>query len=174
MEHASHLVDILDKQGKVIDQKKRLAINKQLDIYHAVYAFLITPRGELVLSVIPPREDLPNLYTRQFGATVASIRRHKETALTAIQRALSREAFIDQADVQLLGESMLELSDSRYTYASVFSLVAEAPSMFSVIDIDTLAVVNPSTLNNLILHHPYRVAPTLQAVWKLYKGKLPI
>ena len=174
MEHSAHLVDILDRSGKVIAQKKRMAVNKEKDIYHAVYVFLITPRGELILGVIPPREDLPNMYVRQFGAPMATIRRHNETARQAALRGLSRELFIDEGDVHMLGEGMLDLPDNRHTYASAFYIVAEAPSIYSVIDIDTLAVVTPRQLRSLMQENPQEIAPTLKQIWERYSDKLPI
>ncbi len=174
MEHASHLVDILDRSGKIIAQKKRLAVNKVKDIYHAIYVLLITPRGELVLGIIPPREDLPNMYVRQFGTPMATIRRHNETAKQAAIRGLSRELFIDNADVHLLGEGMLDLPENRHTYATAFYIIAEAPSMYSVIDIDTLAVVTPRQLRDLLQNSPHEIAPTLALIWEKYSDKLPI
>src|SRR5688572_21475881 len=111
MEHSAHQVDILDKQGRVVGQKLRRDIDKLNDIHHSVHVFLITPQGELVLSAIPAREDLPNLYPRKLGTTVATIRRSGETAQQAAVRSLARELFIDKAPVNLLGEKMFQLPE---------------------------------------------------------------
>lgn len=174
MEHSAALVDILNKNGLVVGQKSRQAIQKEKDIFNAVYTFLVTPRGELVLSIIPPREDLPNLYARQLGVPVGTIRRHGETTLHAARRGLSRELFIDNASVHLLGQEMLHPDDGRSVYATVYYLIGEAPSTYSIIDIDTLAVLTPKQLQALINKHPEEVAPTLRAMWQKYRQKLPI
>lgn len=174
MEHAAHPVDVLDADGKVIGKKLRRDINKVKDIYHAVFVLLVTPKGEVVLGVIPPREDLPNLYSRQLGATMASIRRSDETALQAAVRGVERELFIDKADLHLLGEQMLDLPDGIKTFMTAYYMIADAPPSYSVIDIDTLVVVTPQQIRNLILNHPDEIAPTLKTVWESYSSKLPI
>lgn len=174
MEHGSRLVDILDEKGKIVGQKHRRDVNKNDDIYHVVFVLLVTPRGELVLSVIPAREDLPNLFTRQMGSTISTIRRSNETSLQAAKRGVERELFIDQADLQFLGEHTIDLPGSSRKFASTYYLVADPPSTFSLIDIDTLVVVTPQQLRGLLLSHGDEVAPTLRMFWELYHSKLPI
>jgi hypothetical protein len=174
MEHAAHMVDILDEKGKIVGQKHRRDINKNDDIYHVVFVLLITPKGELVLGVIPAREDLPNIFTRQMGTTVSTIRRSDETALEAAKRSVERELFIDQADLQFLGEQIFDLPGSARKFVSCYYLVADPPSTFSVIDIDTLVVVTPQQLRGLLLSHGDEVAPTLRMFWESYHSKLPI
>jgi hypothetical protein len=174
MEHAAHLVDVLDQQGKIIGHKPRRELNKARDGHHTIFAMLITPRGELVLGVIPPREDLPNLYSRQIGATVATIRRTNETPLQAVHRALSRELFIDQANVHFLGQDMLSVPEGVPLLASTYYVIADPPATFSLLDIDTLVVVTPVQLRDMVEHHTDELAPTLREVWRLYQHKLPI
>jgi hypothetical protein len=177
MEHAAHQVDILDINGKIVGSKLRREINKARDIYHVIFVLLVTPKGEIVLSVIPPREDLPNLYTRQLGATMATIRRSHETAHEAALRGVQRELFIDEiqeADLHLLGEQMLELPEGIHTFASAYYLIGDAPATYSVIDIDTLVVVTPQQIRSLIMNHPDEVAPTLNLIWSSYNSSLPI
>jgi hypothetical protein len=174
MEHAAHLVDVLDEHGTIIGHKPRRDLNKARDGHHTIFAILITPRGELVLGVIPPREDLPNLYSRQLGATVATIRRTNESALQAVRRALSRELFIDEAAVHFLGEQMLDVPERIPLLASTYYVIADPPPTFSLIDIDTLVVITPPQLRDMVEHHTDELAPTLREVWRLYQHKLPI
>jgi hypothetical protein len=174
MEHAAHLVDVLDHHGKIIGQKARRDLNKAQDGHHTIFAILITPRGELVLGVIPPREDLPNLYSRQIGTTVATIRRTDETPLQAVHRALSRELFIDQAEVHFLGEQMIDIPERVPLMASTYYVIGDPPGTFSLIDIDTLVVITPSQLRDMVKHHTDELAPTFREVWRLYQHKLPI
>ncbi len=174
MEHAAHLVDVLDARGKVVGHKKRSALNKVQDIHHTIFTILITPRGELVLSVIPPREDLPNLYARQIGATVATVRRTDETPLQAAQRGLSRELFTDEGAVHLLGRRMMRLPDGAQMLATTYYLVADPPATFSLIDIDTLVVVTPHQLRDILINHARELAPTFRQLWHTYHHKMPI
>lgn len=166
-------MDILNGAGGVVGKKLRRDINKLHDLHHGVHVLLITPRGELVLGSIPVREDLHNLYPRKLGSTVATIRRSGETALQAAQRALTRELFIQDGDVQLMGEKMFQLPE-RKNYITAYYLVADPPSQFSVIDIDTLAVVTTHQFRGMIKNSPGEIAPTLKAIWDAFGGKLPI
>lgn len=173
MEHGVYFVDILDRNGKVVDKKLRRDVDKLKDIHHSVHVLLVTPRGELVLGVIPLREDLPNLYPRKLGSTVATIRRSGETAKSAAIRALARELFIEDGDVVLLGEKMFKLPE-RYNYMSVYYLVADPPPSYSVLDIDTLAVVTTVEFKATLKKHSDMIAPTLKTIWKEFGDKLPV
>lgn len=174
MEHSAHLVDVLNEQGEIIGQKARRDIDKIHDIHHGVHVILVTPTGELVLGSIPAREDLPNLYPRKLGATVATIRRHNETAEQAAIRTVSRELFIDEADVHLLGEKMFMLHDGRRSFITAYYLVADPPSIYSIIDIDGLAVVNPQQFRGIVKDSPEELAPTMLAIWQEFGTKLPL
>jgi len=174
MEHGAHLVDVLDKTGAIISSKRRSDVDKSVDIYHGVYIFLITPRGEVVLSTIPVREDLPNLYAQRLGAPAATIRRSGETAEEAADRCATRELFIDQLPLKLVGEKMYHLSSDRYVYASVFCAIAEAPLNYSLIDIESFLVVTPREIDAMIEHHPEKIAETFIAFWHDYRKKLPL
>lgn len=174
MEHSAHYVDVLDRTGAIVSQKRRLDIDKSLDIYHSVYIMLITPRGELVLSTIPVREDLPNFYAQRLGSTAATIRRSEETADEAADRCMARELFIDQMPLKLLGERMYDLPDERHNYMSFYCGVAEAPQSYSLMDIEGFVVMTPKELDRIIEFHPEKVADTLIALWADYRQKLPL
>ena len=107
MEHGAHLVDILDETGQIVSNKRRMDVRKPHDIYHTIHILLITPRGEIVLSTIPVREDLPNINAQRMGTTVATIRRTGETAEEAAERSMSRELFIDHMPLKLVGEGKI-------------------------------------------------------------------
>ncbi|MDB5178779.1 MAG: hydrolase [Patescibacteria group bacterium] len=168
MEHADYLVDLLDPDGKIIGQKPRRAIDKLTDLYHGVHVLMITPQGEVVLGGIPRRQELPNMYTRQLGTTVAAIRRHKETAEEAGQRALEQELFLHRANVRLLGEGMVTLEDGRGTYLSAFYVIAEPPQTYSTIGIESLKVLSPDQLRTALELHPEHFAPSLRYIWKRF------
>src|SRR5687767_9977733 len=76
MQHDFYPVDILDRNGETVGTKLRKDIDKLRDIFHAIHVLLITPQGEVVMSIIPFREDLPNVYSGKLGTTVATVRRH--------------------------------------------------------------------------------------------------
>lgn len=174
MEHATYQVDILDRHGKVIGTKCRKDINKEVDIYHAVYVMVVTPNKELLLGIIPVREDLLNLYANQYGATMATIRRSGESALEAAQRGLARELFIDDAKPVCLGEAMEQTDDGRRVLASFCYLEAAAPDSYSVIDIGKLESMSRAKFAGLLEVRPERVAPTLRLMWRKYADKLPV
>lgn len=174
MEHNVHLVDILNEQGVVVGNKRRIDIRKPHDIYHTIHVVLITPRGEVVASTIPVREDLPNLYAGKIGTTVATIRRTGETAFEAGQRAVSRELFIDKMPLNLLGERMYSLPSQRHNFMTTYYGVAEVPESYSLLDIDGLIVMTPREIDRLIKEEPDEIADSLIAVWQDYRTKLPI
>ena len=119
MEHGTHHVDLVDENGHVVGSKPRRDINKHRDTYHSVYIVLISPVGEVVLARIPTRTDLPNLYSGQLGVPAATIRRSRESPLSAAKRSAQRELFIDAADVVPVGGGLFNLPDNRQTYVSV-------------------------------------------------------
>src|SRR5688572_13847793 len=129
MEHSAYYVDILDTTGKVVGKRLRRDIDKLKDIHHSVHVLLVTPKGELILGAIPAREDLPNLYTRKLGSTVATIRRTGESAKNAGIRALARELFIEEGDIVLLGERMFKLPE-RLNFITAYYLVADPPPTY--------------------------------------------
>ena len=72
---SSDLVELIDHTGRATGAKPRSQIDKTRDVYHGVYVLLMTPTRELVLSEIPERSDLPNLYVHKLGVTAATMRR---------------------------------------------------------------------------------------------------
>ncbi len=139
MEHKDYPVDILDQDGRVVAQKPRYAVQKGRDIYNGVQVLIITPRSELVLSNIPDRQDLPNIYHRLLSTTVAAIRRSNETSVQAAKRALRRELLIKPPELTLLGDEMTKLVDGRRERVSAYYAIAEPPTEFSTVDIEKLA-----------------------------------
>jgi len=173
MEHSAYYVDILGQDGLVTGKKLRRDVDKLKDIHHSVHVLLVTPKGEVILGVIPAREDLPNLYSRKLGSTVATIRRSGETAKKAAIRALGRELFIEDADVTLLGEKMFKLPE-RLNFITAYYIVADPPPSYSVLDIDTLAVITANELRDIIKNKPDQLAPTLLAIWEEFGHRLPV
>lgn len=173
MEHASHQVDILNSAGQVIGQKKRRDIDKKQDIFHTVYVLLITPHGELVLTEIPERQDLPNLFAGKISVPVASIRRSGETALQAAARATSRELFIDQAELQLVGEETLDFGPSK-RLCSVFYLIGEAPFVYSHTDLGQLITMAPREIVKKLKDAPELFSTPFQMIWQRWRSALPL
>lgn len=169
-----HLVDILDPDGAIVGVKRRIDIKKPQDIYHTIHVILITPRGEIVLSDIPLREDLPNLYAMKKGTTVATIRRTNENATAAAERCVSRELFIDHMRLTLLGERMYQMPTQRYNFMTTYYGISEPPESYSLIDIAGLEVVTPKELDAMIERAPDTVAESLTAVWHEYRQLMPI
>jgi hypothetical protein len=175
MLHSQYPVDILDEKGKVVGQKKRVDLNKYLDIYHSSNVILITPDGQLVLQTIPINDLLPNVYIGRIG-TIATIVRSGETPKVAAERCVSRELFIDGMPLTHLGSKMHNLIDGRKSYVSAYYGIAEPPNNFSVIDIESLVVMSPHELDDLVaVKDPMqRVAINLVTIWREYRDKFPV
>lgn len=174
MQHDFHPVDILDKTGKIISQKPRNKVDKSVDIFHTAHVILITPRGEVVMSIIPLREDLPNVYANKLGTTVATIRRSNETILQAAKRSVSRELFIDEMPLTLLGEQFHSLPPMRDNLLTAYYGISEVPETYSLLDIDGLIVMAPREIDAKIEDDPDAFAGSFIAVWDTYRKKLPI
>ena len=174
MEHGRHLVDLVDENGIVVGSKPRREIDKQHDQYHTVFIVLVSPVGEIVLGRIPTRVDLPNLYAGRLGVPAATIRRSDESPLSAAQRAVERELFIDDAKLVPVGGGSFELPEKRRTYASVYYMVASEPESYSTTDISELVTFTPRDLRERLEAHPEEFAPTLRTLWERYQNRLPI
>lgn len=174
MEHGRHLVDLVDENGLVVGSKQRRDIDKNHDVYHTVYTVLVSPVGEVILAQIPSRKDLPNLYVGQLGVPAATIRRSGESPMSAAQRSVERELFIDDANLIPVGGGLFNLSDSRQTYVSVYYMVADPPESYSSTDIGELVTFTPRELRERMDAHPEEFAPTLLEVWKRYQSRLPL
>lgn len=172
MNHAEYLVDLVDKTGAVVGGKKRREINKAIDLYHTVFVILCTPDRKLILSKIPSREDLPNRYSAKLGATVATIRRHKESPEQASRRAVKSELLVDDVHLRHLEDTYLELPDGHATYASIYCGTCSAPKDFSRRDIEQLATFSQDGLDNMTRQNGAMFAPTFLAIWRKYREKL--
>lgn len=173
MEHAAYQVDVLDEEGGIVGSKKRQDIDKTTDIFHVIYVVLVTPEGQLVLTPIPKRKDLPNLFVGQLSPPVATIRRTGEKSEAAAYRAVGRELFIDDPELEFLGEAMMEFGDVK-RFVSVFTLIGEPPHVYSKTDIDKLVIISPRELAKRIRETPEEFAPPLLAIWEKWQERLPI
>lgn len=172
MNHAAQLIDLVDEEGTIIGQKKRSDVNKQADLYHTVFVILRTPEGAIVLSEIPDRTDLPNLYAGKVGPTVSTIRRHRESADEASKRAIKNELFLDDVQPSKIGESYIVLPDGHRKYMSVYLAVHALPKDFSHSDITSLRAFTKAELEKEIETHEAKFALTFLAVRKHYEGAL--
>lgn len=173
MEHSAHAVDLLDATGRIIGQKPRRHIDKIQDIFHSIHVFLITPRGELVLTPILKRQDLPNLFAGQLSTPVATIRRTGETAEQAAMRGVTRELFIDHPELQLIGESMISHPDFQ-RLCSAFYLIGDPPHIFSKTDIGKLITISPREIVKRLQTHYQEFAPSFVTLWNKFQDKLPV
>jgi hypothetical protein len=168
MRHADYLIDLVDRQGKVAGQKQRKDIDKSTDLYHGIYVLVITPDRQLVVSKIPQRTDLPNLYANRLGVTVATMRRHGETAEEAARRALADEALIVGATPDPKGNHMVDFPDGRTAYMSVFFLVHPVPQTINPINIQEIIPLSSAELKSLLNENSDSIAPTLAFICKSY------
>lgn len=171
MQHKDFLVDLIDEKGRVVGQKPRHAINKKTDLYHAVHILLLTPDNDAILSVIPDRSDLPNLYSQLFGTTVATIKRSHETIEQAAHRALANDLFLKTINLKYLGDSIINLPGvNKPYYMSVFAAKALPPIEHNQLDIEKIVIAQPLELDKLV--EAQQVSPTLEFIWKNYRQVL--
>ena len=175
MQHDFHPVDLLNEHQEIIGQKTRRDIDKLVDIFHTIHILLITPLGEIVMSVIPLREDLPNVYADKLGTTVATIRRTDESDDEAAVRAVARELFIDDMPLTKLGTKYYEhLPPTPGSLFSVYYGVSDVPESYSMVDIDGLIVMSPTEIDALIENDPHSLAYSFLKIWKDFRDKLPL
>lgn len=172
--HEDHLVDLVDSHGQIVSQKPRKNIDKATDLYHGVYVLLVTPDKKLVLSVIPRREDLPNMHSGKLGVTAATIRRRGEDSKAAARRVLQKEVGIELSELVHLGDVYTETLDSAPRYISAYSVVHEMPRDYNRQDIERLEAMGSDELEHRIDHEPQLLAPTLRLIWSEYNPRLPV
>jgi hypothetical protein len=173
MAHQDHLIDLVDSTGSVIGQKLRKEVDKTNDLYHGIYVLFVTTGKDIVLSKIPQRDDLPNVYAGKFGLTVATIRRHAESRDEAAHRALMNEAYIRQPRLTYLGDIFAPLPDGRKPYISAYYTISDVPTgYYSQRDIDCFEVMTVKQFEAEMLNNPDLFAPTLPVVWGKYKQSL--
>jgi hypothetical protein len=172
MDHASHLVDLVDETGMVAGTKPRQEINKETDLYHTVFVQLRTPDDKLVLSRIPARTDLPNLYAGLLGITVATIRRHGETADEASKRAIKNELYLENVPLNKIGETYLILPDGHRKYMTLYIGSHPVPEDFSRTDLESLHAFSRSELDAAISSDKSQFGLPFLAIWQAYGGQL--
>jgi 8-oxo-dGTP pyrophosphatase MutT (NUDIX family) len=166
MDHAAQLVDLVDEHGSMVSTKIRKDIQKATDLFHTILVLVVTPDGQIVLSKIPARSDLPNLYAHSLGATAATIRRHGESAEAAAIRAAQQELRIIGPKPEKLGESFEVFTDGSRKYMTLFRVANVAPVDFSRTDIESLQLLSRDELLEHIQTQPDLFAPTFLRMWK--------
>lgn len=170
MDHGSYAVDLVDEGGRIIGQKLRREIVKEHDHYHAVYTLLVTPDNRIVLSRIPERKDLPNVYGGKLGITAGTIRRHNESAKAAAERVIERELYCMDQQPTHLGTGYYDFPDGHGCYASIYYFVHDLPTTYSGQDIAALVPMSSSEVRST----PADFTPTFLILWRMYKDRLPI
>lgn len=166
MNHGMQEVDLVNEAGIVVGTKKRREIHKQVDLYHTVFTLVITPKEEVLLSRIPERRDLPNIYSGLLGATVATMRRHDETANEASIRSVKNELQLENIAAVKIDEGYQQLPNSVRKYMSVYCAVHPKPDSFSRQDIEALYPLTYDELAQELEIHPELFAPTFVAIWE--------
>lgn len=165
------MVDILDSNGSKIGEKPRQEIDKSIDLYLTVHIVLITPEQEVVVSKIPTRNDLPNLYAERWGTTAATIKRSGETASQAAIRCLARELNIEAKELDLFDLTNYT-KDQEGKFYSAYILKHPLPKSFSQLDIQELKEISLSKLQEEVIQNPQKFAPQLIEIVKNFDYNL--
>jgi hypothetical protein len=172
MSHAEYSVDILDRDGRIIGQKPRRAVDKATDIFNGVHVALVTPKNELVVSLIPEREDLPNRYAGLLGTTMATIRRQGETAEQAAIRGLRSELLLEEGELALVRDGMVTLEDNTRNHLTVYLMTALRPELYRLFSTGELMVITPEGVDVAMMVNPKQFAPTFKAAWPSLRARL--
>jgi hypothetical protein len=171
MKPEDQMVDVLDEHGQIKGQKRRREVDKNVDIYHGVHVVLVTPAGEAILSLIPQRDDLPNLYTGMLGSTVATIRRHNETNEQAAKRALYEDLLLDARDLKQVRDGFIKLADGHFNHLTAFTMVSDRPELYQELHVGELIPIEPEGLDAALAYHTDRFAPTLRVIWPALRAR---
>lgn len=169
MDDGSFYVDILDKNGSIIDKKLRKNIVKGVDIYHAVYCVLVTPEGNIAISKIAKRDDMPNLHAGSYGCTAATIKRTGETGDQAMVRALKNELNITTKPEKLY-EKMVSI-DNTYRLLAVYKVICDVPADYNRQDIDKIVVLTPEKFKILLADPDQKTTGALHIFWEEFSKK---
>ena len=168
MDQGEFMVDLIDRDGNIIGNKKRKDIEKGVDAYHAVYCVVVTPKGELCLNLIANRQDMPNLHAGKFGCTAATIRRTGESAQECAKRAVEEELRIEN-EPELLHEELTEI-DGTHRFIGWYKIEAEKPTNFSKEDIEDIKVYSKEDFIKLLEENPEKITPPLKKFWDLFSN----
>lgn len=168
MNDGEYFVDILDQNGQKVGQKLRKEIVKGVDIYHAVYGVLITSRGNLAISKIAQRPDMPNLHAGSYGCTAATIKRVNETGDEAMKRAVKNELGLD-IPIKLISEQVISV-DNTYRKIGLYELLSEIPDSYSKEDIEEIKELTNEDFKKLLEEHPEKVTPLLKIFWEYWSN----
>ena len=166
MNQGEYLVDLIDRGGKIVGNKKRRDIEKGVDAYHAVYCVVVTPDDKLCLNLIANRQDMPNLHAGKFGCTSATIRRTGESAQECATRAVKEELRIEN-EPRLLHEELMDI-DGTHRFIGWYTVNAEKPEDFSKEDIEDIKVYSKEDFKKLLEENPDKVTPPLKKFWEIY------
>lgn len=168
MNDGDYLVDILDKKGNIVDQKLRKNITKGVDIYHAVYGVIVTPRGNIAVSKIAQREDMPNLHAGSFGCTAATIKRVGETGDQAMKRAINNELGIN-IPLELITEKIIAV-DGTYRKIGLYKLLSGVPRNYSKSDIEYIEEFKDEEFLTMLSKEPKKITPILKLFWESFSN----
>ncbi|EDK72257.1 hypothetical protein TM7_0627 [candidate division TM7 genomosp. GTL1] len=87
---------------------------------------------------------------------------------------MSRELFIDDADIRFVGESFQTMRDGKKEFVAFFYLIGDSPAIYSQTDINKLVPFSPNSLDQQIAEHRDKFAPNFDFVWHYYRSALPL
>lgn len=165
MTHENSLVDVFNTDGRIIGQKRRREIDKRTDIFNGVHVVVVTLDGELALSRISQRDDLPNRFVGLLSSSMATIRRHEETIEQAARRGLEKELFVSNAALRLVRDGLVELEDGSCNWVTAYVTELPQPVRYSESDIDELTFISAQTVAKMLEREPDLFSPTFKVIW---------
>jgi isopentenyldiphosphate isomerase len=168
-----NLINILDESGNIIETKKRSEIDKTKDILHTVHIIAFTSQEEIMLTIIPDRQDLKNIYVGRYGTTSATIVRQGESPEDAAKRALSNELFLEEADLIHVGNDYFVFEESSPRFLSLYYFVhPNVLYKYNEKDIEKLCPLSREDLDEKIKDKK-AFSETFVRFWQKYNQKFP-
>lgn len=170
--HENYEVDILDIHGKLIAIKPRKDIDREKDILHLVYVFVITPEGKLLLSRIPKVTSKHPLFANKLGVTVATIVRHNEAHLKAAKRAMRRELGVNKPDLTFLGETLESFPGIPKRLIAAYMCTASQEELRPKSELTGEIVPVSGKDLEALMRKRKELAPTLLVFWDRYADSM--
>ena len=124
MQSDDALIDLLDENGNVIEQRVRSKIDKKVAILRSVNILLLNEKNELF--VVEAKEKQP--FDVQWGNSAAGLVRHGETREEAAKRTVARELGL-KLDLVFLKEEFYNFNGVKRFMSTFYARTDQVPKI---------------------------------------------
>lgn len=154
-------VNVLNRQGRVIDTKPRADVDRRRDILPAVYVFVKPSPGALLVATIPDDAyGARGTYVGKRGFPVATFVRADEEPFAAAKRALQKDLAISVGDLTLLSQGYTVFSDGLRRHVWVYVVQHSGPFVADAFAASKLEIITVEAVREECKAHPEQFAPS--------------